>query len=321
MEISERIAGRKERLRILHAVYAEREPEERIGDFDEVVLGYDEETARLEASRCLQCPQQSACVGGCPLNNDIPTAMWLIADGDFIGAANVYRQTSIFPEICGRVCPQERLCEGACVLGKQFQAPSLGKLEMFVADYQRAVEGWPLGEVEPPTGKRVAIVGGGPAGMAVAERLARRGHAITVFESAPFPGGLLMYGIPNFKLPKQLVEEKVDHLQRLGVTFVCNTRIGDKMTVDDLFADGFQAVFVGVGANVDAKLKAPGVGLTGIYQSGEFLLRASPPREAAPAAFSDLPEVGERVAVIGGGDTATDCLRTALRLGAKEVTC
>jgi glutamate synthase (NADPH) small chain len=320
-ESPERIAGRKERLQIRHTAYPEREPEERIKDFYEVVIGYDEETARREASRCMQCPQPAGCATACPLGNDIPGAMWLISQGDFIGAANLYRQTSIFPEICGRVCPQEKLCEGSCVLSKQFQAVSLGKLEMFVADYQRATEGWPQVDLPEPTGKRVAVVGAGPAGLAVAETLAKRGHAVTVFEAAPYPGGLLMYGIPNFKLPKPLVMDKIEYMKSLGIVFVCNTRIGQQLTIDDLFNAGYHAVFVGVGANVDAKLKAPGVELAGIYQSGEFLIRANPPKEVLPPALHAKPFVGERVAVIGGGDTATDCLRTALRLGAKDVVC
>lgn len=320
-EQPERTAGRKERLKIPHTPYAVRAPEERVTDFDDIVVGYSPEEAMLEASRCLQCPAPAACVKACPLCNDIPGALWQIAQGDFIGAADIYRQTSIFPEICGRVCPQEKLCEGACVTGKRVTVPSLGKLEMFVADYQRAVEGWPMPSIPWPSGYRVAVVGSGPAGLAVAETLIRRGHGVTVFEALPHPGGLLMYGIPNFKLPKSLVVEKIQFLQQLGVSFVCNTRVGEALAIDDLFAAGFHAVFVGVGANVDAPLKAPGVDLKGVYQAGEFLIRSNPPREIVPPGLRDAPQVGRRVAVIGGGDTATDCLRTALRLGAETVTC
>ena len=316
----ERKFDRKERMKIPHTPYAVRPVEERVRDFDEIVIGYDAESAMREASRCIQCPEPK-CVAACPLDNNIKEALWLISEGDFLGAAQLYRQTSIFPEVCGRVCPQEKLCEGACPLGKRGEAPSLGALEMFVADYQRARAGWPLPETAPPTGKRAAVVGAGPAGLAVAESLARRGHSVTVYEAMPKAGGLLLYGISNFKLKKALVAEKIAQLERLGVEFICNTRVGVDLNVDELFAAGFQAVFLGVGANMDAKLRAPGVDLGGVYYSGEYLLRSTPPKEALPSALHELPQTGRKVAVIGGGDTASDCLRTALRLGAEEVVC
>ncbi len=322
IEAPERIADRKERLKIPHTPYPKRAPEIRVRDFDDIVIGYEAETAMQEASRCMQCPQPHGCQTACPLQNDIPGAMWLISQGDFLGAANLYRQTSIFPEICGRVCPQEKLCEGSCTLNKRYGAVSLGKLEMFVADYQRAtLGGFPKPNLAPDTGKWVGIVGAGPAGMAAAERLRTRGHRVTVCESAPDGGGLLLYGIPNFKLPKTLVKEKIEFLKSIGVEFQFDTRVGAQITIDQMFAQGMHAVFVGVGANVDAPLKAEGVNLAGIYQSGEFLLRTNPPPEVLPAKFREPIQVGERMAVIGGGDTAMDCLRTALRLGAKQVTC
>lgn len=319
-QAAERVTGVKERLKIPHTPFEVRRPLERVKDFGDAVIGYDAKTARQEASRCLQCPTPAACMAACPLHNDIPGALWLIAQGDFLGAAELYRQTSIFPEICGRVCPQEKLCEGACVIGRRAEAPSLGKLEMFAADYQRHNLGWPALGKAPATGKDVAVVGSGPAGLAVAEALAKRGHAVTVYEAASFPGGLLLYGIPGFKLPKELITGKIAQLEALGVRFICSTRIGQRITVDDLFLSGYHAVFLGVGANVDAKVKMPGLDLPGVYQAGEFLARAN----LLSAGYPDTPaalNVGRRVAVIGGGDTAMDCLRAALRLGAHTVTC
>lgn len=311
---------RKAKMKLPHQPVPERPVEERIRDFEEVVIGYDAAAAMAEANRCILCPE-AKCREACPLHNDIPGAMWLISQGDFIGAANKYRETSIFPEICGRVCPQERLCEGACVLGKRGEPVALGALERFVADYQRSIEGWPLPQVAPPSGYLVAVVGSGPAGLAVAEELTKRGHQVVVYEAWPEPGGLLLYGIPSFKLPKHLVREKIDYLKRLGVRFMTNMRIGEGLTVDDLFEAGFDAVFLGTGANVDAKLKAPGVDLKGIYQATDFLVRANVDHRLLPEHMRRPVEVGEKVAVVGGGDTAMDCLRTAIRLGAKEVVC
>jgi len=319
LEQSERTAGLKERLRIPHTPYRKRDPQDRIGDFDDIVIGYEAEIAKCEASRCIQCPYPAACLAACPLHNDIPGALWLISQGDFLGAAKLYHQTSPMPEICGRVCPQERLCEGACVLSKYSHAPALGQLEVFVTDYQRLTKGWDTGNLSPLTGKTVAVIGSGPAGLTVAEALIKHGHSVTVFEAAPYPGGLLMYGIPSFKLPKALVKQKIEYLQDLGVGFVCNTRIGEQITLDDLFQSGFQAIFIGIGANVDAKLNLPGVDLAGICQSGDFLFRTIVTEELTPEALRMKPLSGKRVAVLGGGDTATDCLRTALRLWADEV--
>jgi glutamate synthase (NADPH/NADH) small chain len=314
------IVDRKAKMKLPHIPQPVRPALERIHDFDEVALGYDAAAAIAEAERCIQCPE-AKCQDVCPLGNDIPGAMWLISQGDFLGAANRYRETSIFPEICGRVCPQERLCEGACVLGKRGAPAALGALERFVTDYQRQTEGWPLPELAPPTGRLIAVVGSGPAGLAVAEELTKRGHEVVVYEAWPEPGGLLLYGIPSFKLPKHLVEEKINFLMRLGVRFMTNTRIGESLSVDDLFAAGFDAVFLGTGANVDAKLKAEGVELAGVSQATDFLVRTNVDPHLLPEHMRQPVEVGEKVVVIGGGDTAMDCLRSALRLGAKEVAC
>ncbi len=299
---------------------AKQPPEERIHNFDEVYLGYDEDTAMLEASRCLQCPSPQACTLGCPLHNDIPLAMWLVSQGDFIGAANVYRRTSNLPEICGRVCPQEVLCQGSCVQGKADLPVYLGKIEAFVTDYQRRVQGGiPLPYMEPDTGFRVAVVGSGPAGLACAEELRKRGHSITVYEAWPKPGGLLYYGIPAFKLPKHVVRAKIEQLERMDIQFVTGTYVGKDITVDDLMGElGFDAVFLGTGTGVCARLDVPGEDLKGIYHSTDFLVRGNLPPEDLPEDQREPIAVGRRVAVIGGGDTAMDCVRTAVRLQVQQ---
>jgi glutamate synthase (NADPH/NADH) small chain len=297
-----------------------RDPLERICDFNDVVISLDPERAMLEASRCVHCPDPAACVEACPLHNDIPSAMWLIENGMFLEAAQLYRQTSSMPEVCGRVCPHEQLCQGSCTRSKRHEQVLTGPLEAFVADYERKVTGVtiPVGE---PTGKKVAIVGAGPAGMACAEQLVQKGHQVTIYESKPAPGGLLVYGIPNFKLPKEVVSARWEDLERAGVRFVPNTYIGKDKTVDDLFAEGFEAVFVGVGTEIDAPMEVPGEDLPGVYKATEFLIRANVDLEQLPSGMNTRPTIGRKVAVIGGGDTASDCLRTALRMGAGEVFC
>jgi len=303
--------------------------DQRLTHFDEIYYTYEAEMARIEASRCIQCPDPAPCQLACPLNNDIPSALKLIEEGRFIEAANVFRQTSPMPEICSRVCPQERLCEGSCTHGGGVSnAPiQIGKLEKFVVEFQLAVEGMPLGKVAPDTGRRVAVVGSGPAGLAAAEFLRREGHAVTVYDANPFPGGLLIYGIPAFKLSKEHVVRKVEQLKTLGIEFVQNTRVGRDLPLQKLCED-YDAVFVGVGANVDVPAKWEGVELEGVYQAGEFLIRANVPIELQPAelAQSGKPPVGRRVYVFGGGDTAMDCVRSSLRLQREmgydlDVTC
>ncbi len=297
-----------------------RDPSVRICDFDDVVIAMHEERAMLEASRCVHCPDPSPCMLACPAHNDIPSAMWLIENGQFLEAAALYRQTSSMPEICGRVCPHEQLCEGSCSRSHNNEPVLTGPLEAFVADYERCRKGVEI-PVGPPTGKQVAIVGAGPAGWACAEQLVQRGHAVTIFEAKPAPGGLLLYGIPNFKLPKHVVFARWGDLERAGVKFVPNTYIGKDKTIDDLFAEGFDAVFVGVGTEIDAPMEVPGEELPGVYKAGEFLIRANVDPSQLPPNMVGRPVIGKKVAVIGGGDTASDCLRTALRLGAEEVVC
>ena len=312
---------RKSRAKSASMDVSTRPVDERICDFEDVVIPMTPEQAMLEASRCVQCPDPAPCMLACPVHNDIPSAMWLIEQGKFLEAAKVYRQTSSLPEICGRVCPQEQLCQGSCSQKKSIDPVLTGPLEAFVTDYQRQTVGYqlPVGE---PTGKRVAIVGSGPTGIACAEQLVQKGHKVTIFESKPGAGGLMTYGIPGFKLPKAVVIDCVTDLENAGVEFVFDTYIGKDITIDELFAKGYDAVFVGVGANVDAPMKAEGVDLPGVRLAGEFLMRCNVKcNEMLPEQLHDRPCVGEKVVVIGGGDTASDCLRTAVRMGAKEVTC
>ncbi|GMV33468.1 MAG: hypothetical protein AMXMBFR60_12970 [Chloroflexota bacterium] len=285
------------------------------------MIEFDPERAMVEAARCIHCPDPAPCMVACPTSNDIPSAMWLIEQGKFVEAAGIYHKTSSLPEVCGRVCPHEALCQGSCVLNKH-QTPVLcGELEAFTVDYERRTQGYVI-PLSVPSGKKVAVVGAGPAGLGCADILLQKGHEVTVFESKPKPGGLLVYGIPNFKLVKDVWEEKWGQFERAGVKFVGNTYIGKDKTIDDLFAEGFDAVFIGVGSEVDAKMEdAPGADLPGVYEATDFLVRGNIPLDQLPETMRKPLEVGRRVVVIGGGDTASDCLRTALRLGAEEVTC
>ena len=286
-----------------------RPAEERIHDFAPVKISYDAEEARAEASRCLLCPNQ-ACTVACPLSNDIPSAMRLISEGKFIDAAAVYQATSTLPDVCSRVCPQDNLCEGACVLGKHGQAVALGALERFVSDYARVHAG-PV-TLPPSTGSRVAVVGAGPAGLSAAQRLRERGHEVTCYESMPAAGGWLAYAIPTYKLPREIVTEKIATLEKLGIQFVFNTRVGKDIALSDL-REQYDAVFLGLGAMIDAQVEIEGRELDGVYTGTEFLLPIYVAAALRPPDI-DWPEVGRRVAVFGGGDTAMDCVRTAVRL-------
>lgn len=297
-----------------------RDALERICDFDDVVIPLDEERAIWEASRCVHCPDPAACVEACPADNDIPSAMWLIERGRFLEAAKLYRQTSSLPEICGRVCPHEQLCQGACVRSKTGEHVLTGALEAFVTDFERNNSNVEIQKGDP-TGKKVAIVGAGPSGLACAEQLVQYGHNVTIYDAKPAPGGLLVYGIPNFKLPKTVVSDVCDRIQEAGVKFIGNTYIGKDKKIDDLFDDGFDAVFIGVGTGIDATMKVPGEELPGAYQATEFLIRANVPLEKLPDGLKTRPKIGRKIAVIGGGDTASDCLRTASRMGADQVVC
>jgi glutamate synthase (NADPH/NADH) small chain len=316
----EREIDRKARMKLAFVDIKPRPPEERIRDFEPTFIPLTPEEAQRAAERCIHCPDPPPCTRACPVNNDIAGAMWLIEQGDFIGAAEIYRQTSSMPEICGLVCPHDQLCMGSCVRFKRGEPVITGAIEAFVTDYQRKHSKVVI-PVGKPTGKKVAIIGSGPAGLACAEQLVRKGHEVTVFEAKPSPGGLLIYGIPNFKLGKNVVNAVIGDLEKAGVEFVCDTTIGPEKSVNDLFDEGYHAIFIGVGTGVDASMKVPGIDLPGIYQATEFLIRANVPVEYLPEGTDKEIEIGNKVAVIGGGDTASDCLRSAIRLGAEEVIC
>lgn len=311
---------RKSRMRMPFRGRQLRPVSERIKDFKEVVIPFDEKQAVEEATRCLHCPDPPPCQKACPVHNDISYALWLIENGRFLDAAHVYRQTSSMPEICSRICPHDSFCEGACVRSKRGEPVLTGALESFAADYEHKHADF---VVTPgtSTGNNVAIIGAGPAGLACAERLVRSGHWVTIFDAKPAPGGLLTYGIPNFKLSQEVIFAYWHKLQQAGVKFVGNTTIGKTKTIDGLFAEGFQAIFIGTGAGVDLSMGAPGERLPGVYKATEYLIRGNVDLELLPPDMKSRPHVGRRVAVIGGGDTASDCLRTALRLGADEVVC
>lgn len=316
-EIESHPVDRKKRVHLKPVGYLKRSAEERICDFDEVILGFNGELAAEEASRCLQCPDPQPCMLSCPAGNDIPAALWHISQNEFIEAAQVFAATSPLPEVCGRVCPN--LCQQGCVLSQRWGAVSIGKLEAFVADEARLANALTIDVPTEKTGHRVAVVGSGPAGITVAEDMIKKGHEVTVFEAWPEPGGVLVYGIPNFKLDKSIVMYKIQDLMDAGVEFVTNTRVGEDVTVDELLGQ-YDAVFLGTGAGVQASMNIPGEDLPGIYRSTDFLVRANVPQDILPEEKRDLPQVGKHVAVIGGGDTAVDCARTAIRLGAEDVT-
>ncbi|MDI9633068.1 MAG: NADPH-dependent glutamate synthase [Methanolinea sp.] len=292
---------------------AERPAGERVKDFDEVDTGLSEEEAVAEAERCLQCTKPS-CVKGCPVEIDIPAFIARVAERDFHGAASVIRENNILPAICGRVCPQEVQCEGQCILGAKGTPVRIGALERFVADRERE-SGIPVPRVDEPTGKRVAVVGSGPAGITAAAELARMGHAVTVYESLHEPGGVLVYGIPEFRLPKDVVRAEIDLLRRMGVTILTNHVAGSSVTVDDLLSH--DAVFIGTGAGLPYFMGIPGENLPGVYSANEFLTRVNLMRADRFPEYDTPVRHAGRVVVVGGGNVAMDAARVARRLGAR----
>ena len=297
----------------------EQDPKVRASNFDEVPLGYDEETAILEAKRCIDCkPKENKklCRDGCPVEVDIPEFIKTIAIGDFNGAIKVIKDKNNLPAICGRVCPYEGQCEGYCTLGKKGEPVGIGRLERFVADYERE-RGFTIPDKPNPTGKKVAVVGSGPAGLTTAADLAKMGHGVTVFEALNSPGGVLVYGIPEFRLPKKIVAAEVDYIEKLGVEIKTDIVVGKTITVDELLKD-YDAVFIGTGAGLPRWMDIPGENLNGVYSANEFLTRINLMR-AYKFPECDTPiTIGKRVATIGGGNVAMDSARNALRLGAEE---
>jgi glutamate synthase (NADPH/NADH) small chain len=295
----------------------EQDPKKRVRNFEEVPFGYSEKTAIVEAKRCIQCKKPS-CVGGCPVDVKIPEFIKEIAEGHFIEAALKLKETNGLPAVCGRVCPQEDQCEKFCVLGRKGEPVAIGRLERFAADYERNSGKVSIPPAVKSNGKKVAVAGAGPAGLTIAGDLVKLGYDVTIYEALHKAGGVLVYGIPEFRLPKAIVEAEVEYLRQLGVKIETNFVIGRTKTIDDLFAEGFNAVFIGVGAGAPVFMNIPGENLSGIYSANEYLTRSNLMKAYLFPEY-DTPIVrGKRVAVVGGGNVAMDSVRTALRLGAEK---
>jgi len=298
----------------------EEPPAERARNFAEVNCGYTEQEALLEAERCLFCPDP-ACIEGCPVSIDIPSFIQKLGEKDFRGAYDAITSTNLLPAVCGRVCPQENQCEGVCVVGETLEPVAIGRLERFVGD--RAIhEGWVnIPHIEPSEFK-IGIVGSGPAGMACAADMAKAGCEVTVFEAFHEPGGVLRYGIPDFRLPNTVIDAEIDNLKKLGVTFECNTLVGRLFTIEQMIEElGFHAVFIGTGAGYPTMLGIPGDSLNGVLSANELLTRCNLMRARDFPKFDTPLPLGKHVAVVGAGNTAMDALRVSLRLGAENVYC
>ncbi len=313
------MSAEKKEIRKVKLPMPQQDPAVRVNNFDEVPLGYTAEMAREEAQRCLEC-KKPLCVQGCPVDVDIPGFLAFVKEGKFAEAARKVKVTNALPAICGRVCPQENQCEANCVLGKKWEPVAIGRIERFVADYERENNLVVVPEKQPSNGKKVAIVGAGPSGLTVAGDLILLGYDVTVFEAFHKPGGVLMYGIPEFRLPKEIVEREVEYLQTLGVKLEYNSVIGKSVTIDELIDDrGFDAVFVGVGAGLPNFLGVEGENLGGIYSANEYLTRSNLMKAYRFPEY-DTPVVrGKTVCVVGGGNVAMDAARTARRLGSENV--
>ena len=293
-----------------------QDAESRSGNFSEVALGYREEQAVDEAARCLNC-KNKPCVAGCPVAIDIPAFIGKVTAGDLEGAYAVLAQSSALPAVCGRVCPQEIQCEAKCVRGAKGEPVGIGRLERYVADYHMAHPEKELAK-PPSNGHKAAVIGAGPAGLTCAGDLAKAGYAVTVFEALHVAGGVLVYGIPQFRLPKEIVQKEIENLQQLGVRIETNMVIGKVLSVDDLFAAGFEAVFIGSGAGLPRFMNIPGENLKGVYSANEFLTRVNLMKAYEKDSATPVLRA-QKVAVVGGGNVAMDAARCAKRLGAETV--
>ncbi|MFZ3102873.1 MAG: NADPH-dependent glutamate synthase [Desulfitobacteriaceae bacterium] len=295
-----------------------QDAQERAHNFNEVALGYTKDMAEEEAKRCLQC-KKPACREGCPVEVLIPDFIKKIAEEDFLEAAKVLKIKNSLPAVCGRVCPQESQCEKKCIVGIKGEPVAIGRLERFAADYELEFGVNVIEKVEP-TGKRVAIIGAGPAGLACAGELAKAGHAVTIFEALHVAGGVLMYGIPQFRLPKEIVQKEIGKLRNMGVELLTNQVVGKITSVDELLENGYDAVFIGTGAGLPYFMGIPGENLNGVYSANEFLTRTNLMKGYKFPEFATPVKVGQRVAVLGAGNVAMDSARTSLRLGAEDVS-
>ncbi|MBU7004534.1 MAG: NADPH-dependent glutamate synthase [Theionarchaea archaeon] len=296
-----------------------QDPSDRGKNFDEVALGYSAEQAIAEANRCLKC-KNPKCIAGCPVEIDIPAFIGSVSEGNFREAIVKVKDKNVLPAICGRVCPQETQCEEVCVLGRRREPVAIGRLERFVADWEAEMDEVCIPDCAPPTGKKVAVVGSGPAGLTAAGDLARFGHEVTIFEALHKPGGVLVYGIPEFRLPKAIVEREIDTLKCLGVKVRTDFIVGRTGSIDDLLGKGYDAVFVGTGAGLPKFLGIPGENLSGVFSANEFLTRTNLMKAYRFPEYDTPIKVGKRVAVIGGGNVTMDSARSALRYGADVVT-